>query len=187
MATEIELKAHVANSEALKLLLGKKAEYRSAFEKEDGYWFTAWPSGLSSSGLRVRREKRTFPDGTVESATLVTFKNKEVRDGVEINDEREFEANSFQVFEELLGRIGLKQGAAKKKRGWTFTCDGITAELTEVESLGWFVELEILADNDLEETVAKAKKRLWDFFDGLNIGRQAIESRFYTEMLRAKP
>ena len=182
MATEIELKAHVTDSEAMRLTLSKKAEYLGAFEKEDTYWFPG--------GLRVRREKRTHPDGRMELLTLVSYKTKEVKDGIEVNDEREFEArpvgpHSESEFEEFLALIGLKPGIAKKKRGWVFSRDGITAELAEVEGLGYFVELEIV-DNGANPAIEEGKKRLLDFLAVLGIQKEAIESRYYTEMLRER-
>ena len=184
MATEIELKAHVRDSEALRALLDKKAEYKCAFEKEDSYWFPDGPSGLPRSGLRIRRENRSFPDGSSESSAFATFKTKEVREGIEVNDEREFEVRPARTFEDFIGRMGLKPGAAKKKKGRSYSRDGISAELCDVEGLGWFIELEILADNSLEETVKAARKRLLDLLSDLGVESEAIESRYYTEMLR---
>ena len=197
MATEIELKAHVRDSEDLRLLLTEKAEYINAFEKADTYWLPAVNHASisyakSPAKIRVRRETRTLPDGTVESAALVTYKTKEVRDGIEINDELEFEVSSGPAFEELLERMGFKPDASKRKKGWAFSKEGITAELSEVggnpgndssRSLGWFIELEILADNSREETVAQGRQRLTSFLSGLGIEKEAIESRHYTEML----
>ena len=195
MATEIELKAHVKDSEALKRILFEKTEYLGAFEKKDIYWYPAGDHSsrawnLPPSGLRLRLEKRSYPNGTEENATFATYKMKEVRDGIEINNEREFEVRTSPsqgepAFEEFLRRMGLKPGAAKRKRGWAFSLEGITAELVDVEGLGWFVELEILADNSSEETFAEGKKRLLKLLDELGVGREAIEDRFYTEMLRA--
>jgi adenylate cyclase class 2 len=196
MATEIELKAHVLDSETLKVLLCEKAEYSGAFEKEDTYWFGT--SGMPLSRLRVRKEKRSLPDGSGESATFATYKNKEVKDGIEINDELEFEVNPGPEFEEFLSKMGFKPGISKRKRGWAFSHEGITAELTEVEGLGWFVELEILANGiyadgiytdgidtgNREEAVTEGRKKLLDFLAELGIEKEAIESRFYTEMLK---
>jgi len=189
MATEIELKARVQDSEALKALLHKKAEYSGAFYKEDTYWLLA--PGLPAppvSRLRIRREKRSLLGGNNVSATVVTYKTKEVRDGIEINDELEFNVNPGTKFEEFLKSVGFKPGTFKTKRGWDFSRDGVTAELVEVEGLGWFIELEILANDinaeNLEESVAEAKQKLLGFLDELGISREAIESRYYTEMLK---
>ena len=192
MATEIELKAHVQDSEALKSILCKKAEYLGSFEKEDTYWLGT--AGSFSSRLRVRREKCTLSNGDEELKCIATHKTKEVRDGIEINDEREFEVNPAPEFEEFLKRMGFKPGASKRKKGWAFSHEGITAELVEVEGLGWFVELEIIANgmnaagiytaDNRKETFAAEKKRLLDFLADLGIEKNALESRFYTEMLK---
>jgi len=195
MATEIELKVHVKNFEVLRLLLLEKANYHYSFEKDDNYWFPQeYPPSdqlrgtLPLSGLRIRRESRIFPDETAESLTLVTYKTKEVRDGVEINDEREFSVDPAPLFEELLKRMGFKPGISKHKQGWAFSREGIGAELLEVKGLGWFLELEIIVDEipdgeRREETLAKGRKRLLDLLDSFGIERGAIESRFYSEML----
>ena len=195
MVTEIELKAHVQNSEALKLLLQKNAIFLFFFEKNDNYWIQTTPYVTKnpplapfSSGLRIRRERRTLPDGTIESLSLATYKIKEVRDGVEINEEREFAVDPASGFEEFLIHMGFVSGISKQKRGCAFSREGISAELLEVKGLGWFLELEIIiedikAGNKREEAAAQAKKRLLAFLDSLGIEREAIESRFYSEML----
>ena len=201
MATEIELKAHVKDSEALKILLSKKAEYSGSFEKEDTYWTSDMDLKLPPQGLRLRRETRCFPDGKREQTCIVTRKIKSIKDGIEINDEREFEVKPAEEFEDFLGKIGLEINLTKHKRGWSFYSEGINAELVEVEGLGWFVELEILADSNFADGALadgfhaddkpvdsrpEEKERLLNFLDSLGIEREAIESRFYSEMLKSK-
>jgi len=206
MVTEIELKAHVHNSEELRLLLLEKAEYLYGFEKKDKYWFAEESAlqggsaflrcddvkcpgaGLSPSGLRIRCEKRSYPDGKEESLTLATYKKKELKDGIEVNDEREFTVNPASEFEEFLKRLGLKPERSKEKRGWAFSKNGIITELVEVKGLGWFVELEIIVNamnGELmnEEAFAQGKKSLMDLLFDLGVTKEAIESRFYSEML----
>ena len=209
MVTEIELKAHVRYSEALKKLLSQKAEFKGAFEKQDVYWFAPETSVLPVKKLRVRREKRSFADGTEKSICLATYKSKEENNGIEFNDELEFEVKPVEEFEEFLMKSGLREGATKRKRGWVFskavspvagsTAAELTAELVEVEGLGWFVELEICvkacgdgvnagldevnAEDKREETFSKAREALLAFLDDLGIERQAIERRFYLDML----
>jgi len=185
MVTEIELKAHVRDSEALRKILSGKAELNGAFEKRDVYWFGPESSTLTVTKLRVRKEKRSFADGTENSVCLVTYKAKEEYHGIEINDELEFEVEPVEAFEAFLKKAGLKPGAGKTKRGWAFVKERITAELVEVDGLGWFIELEILvgAKDKSEETITKTRKTLLAFLDDLGIEREAIESRFYLDLL----
>ena len=179
MTAEIELKAHITDSEALKLLLKRKAEYLSEFVKQDTYWFFH----ENRRGLRIRKEKLKFPDGSEKALSFATYKEKTVQDGIEINNEREFEVQPAEEFEEFLSRLGFKVSYTKQKRGWAFTYEGINAELLEVEGLGWFIELEILAGVNDASAIAEGKKRLLGFLDSLGIKREAVESRFYSELL----
>ena len=188
MVTEIELKARVSDRETLLSLLFKKAEYRGAFVKDDTYWYPSCPTDLPPTGLRIRIEDYSHADRTESLSTLVTFKNKTITQGIEINDEREFRiyaqaSSRAGAFEELIRLLGLKQKHAKKKRGWDFSCEGITVELTEVEGLGWFIEMEILTNNNSEETLADGKKRLLAMLSSFGVKSEAIESKSYTEML----
>ena len=184
MATEIEIKAHVQDSEAIKLILEEKAKYEGSFEKEDIYWFFDGKPELKPQKLRIRSEKRSLHSGSPELLCFATCKNKEVIDGIEINEEHEFEVNPRSEFEAFIKQMGFKPGISKKKKGWAFSLGKINIELSDVEGLGWFVELEIVADNSRPETIAEAKKQLLDFLSGLGIKKEAIESRYYIDMLK---
>jgi len=194
LAIEIELKAHIKDSEALKRLLFEKAEYLCSFEKEDTYYFPSDNPDIPRSGVRLRGESKTLPDGTIRKTAYVTYKTKELRDGIEVNNEKEFEVCSSQyspviVFDEFLKMTGLAPGFSKHKKGWAFSKDGINAELLEVEKLGWFLEVEIVV-NDIESDAVKGtaieekKKQLLEFLSGLGIKKDSIESRYYSEMLK---
>jgi adenylate cyclase class 2 len=186
--TEIELKAHVKNLDTVKSRLETLAVYKGSFEKEDAYWFPQTAgSPLPPSGLRVRKEKDRTPEGTVSAVVHVTYKIKEVREGMEINDEKEFELSQAAEFEDLITMLGLKKGREKTKKGFAYACKRINAELCEVEGLGWFIELEILSENRDRAAVDRARKELLGFLGALGIGEEALESRYYTEMLGDVP
>jgi len=59
----------------------------------------------------------------------------------------------------------------------------ILAELSMVKNLGWFLEIEILADNDCEQTVQESRERLFALLEKLEIPKEWIEDRPYTVML----
>jgi adenylate cyclase class 2 len=187
MSTEIELKAWVDDPDRVRLRCVSFAGQGTSFEKADAYW--VFPGGAGAalpSGIRIRRETKTGPSGAVSQALWVTYKVKEVRGGMEINDEREFSVSDGAAFEELLRRLGLQKGVEKNKRGWAWICDGITTELTEVAGLGWFVELEIVTNNDADGTVTSARTRILALLRKIGIKNDRIEPRYYTEMLREK-
>jgi adenylate cyclase class 2 len=210
MAVEIELKARVEDPEERKRIISQFAGSGEEFLKEDSYWYPpSGPGGSSSrpelpgapglpSGVRIRREeRRKGPEGGGDSlSTRICFKTKEKREGIEINDERECEVSDPMVFEELLVRLGLRPGPRKRKRGWAWVYRGITIELCKVSGsaspgkdgetvrLGWFAELEILADQDREDTTAAARTRLLELLKKMGINEDRIEERYYTELLR---
>ncbi|MDR0387060.1 MAG: hypothetical protein LBH57_03395 [Treponema sp.] len=191
MPVEIEVKAWADEPEKTKSALSRIAEYRGKFHKEDEYWLNRpGPSvteagGVPAFGVRIRREEAEDAEGTIRRALIVTYKVKEVRDGVEINREREFTISDKAAFEELLSRLGLVRGYAKKKTGFAWTYHGITAELALVGDLGWFAELELLTDDDAESAVKPARERLMDLLERIGIRKDRIEPRYYAEMYRS--
>jgi adenylate cyclase class 2 len=199
MPIEIEVKARVEDPEALNESLSRLAPLPAlSFEKDDCYWtepayWTAVPGGgnggesLPRPAVRIRKERLVHPGGETEEKALVAYKSKEVREGIEINDEREFAVSDPACFEGLLQRLGLEPGTLKTKRGWSWTIGALHAELCEVSgpkrSLGWFLEIEILAESAAEQIVADSRKQLLDFLDKLNIPRDRIEGRYYAKLL----
>ncbi|MDR1352112.1 MAG: class IV adenylate cyclase [Treponema sp.] len=188
MAVEIELKAWADNPGAVREKLDALARFNGEFLKEDTYWKPEesgnMPAGLPFSGVRIRKERGKDAGGKAFNAVTVTYKSKEMREGLEVNDEREFSVSDAEPFEELLRRLGLKPAISKRKSGFSWDYDGITAELAEVAGLGWFAELEVLSDNSDPETVGIARRRLLGLLSRLGIGEGRIEARYYTEMLQ---
>jgi adenylate cyclase class 2 len=189
MSVEIEIKAWVQNFDGLQKKLDALGEYRGSFKKSDAYWYPKAPvpaaCTLPPTGLRVRKEEDTAPAGAVSRAVYVTYKVKKIQGGMEINDEKEFTVSEADVFEDLLACLGLEKRNCKRKKGLSYQIDGITAELLELPGLGSFIELEILSADDKNETVAAARSRLYKLLAELGIPETAIESRYYTEMLRS--
>ncbi|MDR3192922.1 MAG: class IV adenylate cyclase [Treponema sp.] len=206
MGLEIELKAWVEDPEALKKSLDTWGEHEKAYEKSDTYWLPAGkpalgpgneaPSGefpprgkIPPSGIRVRREQSAGRDGKSSERTLITYKIRELAGEVEVNEEREFEVKDESAFEDLLVLLNLEPRIRKKKKGWAWNCGGsppVLAELSHVENLGWFIELEIISGKADGEIVKGERERLLALLDKLGIPRDRIETRPYTLMLKER-
>jgi adenylate cyclase class 2 len=202
MPLEIELKARLDDCTPVEQRLSKLGTYYRSYKKSDSYWFSsAIGTGIASippSGVRVRRESGTDAGGAAYESVLITYKHKEISDGIEVNDEREFTVSAAPPFEDLLIRLGLYKGISKEKQGraWTIPPQDagqsgavqrpILAELSLVTGLGWFVELEIIAEDDDGQTVEESRKRLLALLEKLEIPADRIESRPYTVMLKEK-
>jgi adenylate cyclase class 2 len=193
MTLEIELKAHIQDFEGQKTVFSALGGPALAIEKADTYWIA--PAGAEKaagrpfpSGIRIRKEKCGG-----EERVLVTYKTKENREGIEINDEREFAVSDEEPFRELLMRMGFEAGLRKRKQGWSWRIGGITAELCRIRGgvphraaerdLGWFAELEILTEDGGEKSVGAARERLEALLEKANIPKAAVEARYYSEML----
>ncbi|WP_304224642.1 class IV adenylate cyclase [Gracilinema caldarium] len=183
MATEIELKAWVNDPKQVKDIIETFAEPLGSYVKEDSYWLPLadissdpreQKRGSLGSGVRIRQE-----NGQV----LVTLKRKEVQEGVEINDELEFSVSSASDFESFLQFLGFAPWIRKHKEGEAWRWQNITIELSLVQNLGWFAELEILAESPDPQTLEHARKSLLNCLEKIGIPETNIESRYYTELL----
>jgi adenylate cyclase class 2 len=185
MSFEIELKVSVEDHLALKERISLLAPPPLAFAKDDCYWSDR--TGAFRPSIRVRQESLVHPSGEGEEKTLVTYKIKEVREKIEVNDEREFAVSRAADFEELLRRLGLEPGTRKRKQGWAWVLGAVLAELCEVSgpkhSLGWFLELEILAEDTAAPVLAAARRELLALLERLDIPEDRIEARYYSELL----
>jgi adenylate cyclase class 2 len=202
MPLEIELKARLDDCTPVEQRLSKLGTYCRSYKKSDSYWFPmqtgTGEASIPPSGVRVRRTHGADADGTAYESVLVTYKHKEISDGIEVNDEREFTVSASPPFEDLLIRLGLHKGICKEKQGraWVIPPQAarqsgseqrpILAELSLVTGLGWFVELEIIVEDDERQMVEESRKRLLALLEKLEIPADRIEARPYTVMLKEK-
>ena len=191
---ELELKAWAASPQDVQERLESFAIYIEEFRREDAYWFPC--AGAHSphadfprSGVRIRKEWTRDAHGREAEAVRITYKFKEVQEGMEVNDERELllappARAGAETLEDLLRLLRLEPRAAKVKQGRAWHYGDVRAELCQVEELGWFVELEILAKRDDEAIREAARAQLLELLDKTGVERGKIETRYYTELLR---
>jgi adenylate cyclase class 2 len=186
MRLEIELKVRVDNPEEVKTRLSNLGTYCYSYEKDDTYWVL--PNG-SPFRLRVRQENKTDTRGETRRTSLITCKTREIRGGIEVNEEQELTVSDGKVFEEILAQMGLIPAVKKEKRGMAWECcqPPILAELSAVKRLGWFLELEIQSDSRDEQSIQENRLRLLALLEKLGIPPEKIEPRPYTEMLAENP
>lgn len=135
--------------------------------------------------VRIREEKKFGEDTGV---TVVTYKRKEMQGSIEVNDEKEFSTDNREDFEVLLSDLDFSPAITKEKKTKSFLYtanDGthVTIELSLVTSLGYFVELEILSEKPDEAEIARTRETLASTLRLCGIGTEAIETRYYTELL----
>jgi predicted adenylyl cyclase CyaB len=161
-------------------------------DKLDAYWHGPdWRLQRGKRGFRVRSERDAGGERSV-----VTFKTKRSEGGIEINRESEFEVSDQAAFTEFAQRLGCEPFYNKHKRGSRYrvdpcergggvpSCEGAaTIELVEVEGLGDFIEIEILLAEEEPAAVALAQGEIRSFLARAGVPAEAIEPRFYSELL----
>ncbi|NJE75936.1 class IV adenylate cyclase [Thermococcus sp. ES12] len=96
-------------------------------------------------------------------------------------DELEVEVSSFETTLEILKRLGFKEDVVVKKRRLVYRLGDVTFELSEVEGLGAFLDIEVISD-DVEE----AKRKIWQIARKLGLSEEDVEPRLYQELIREK-
>ncbi|HOV63559.1 MAG TPA: class IV adenylate cyclase [Spirochaetia bacterium] len=169
---EIECKAWVRDRERLLSALRSSAVFVKGFEKRDIYYFDPHHPEDQSREVRLREESGKW---------VVTFKDKTIRDGVEVNGEHEFSVSDGSEFLELLRRLGLKEKCRKVKRGELYRIGETSVELSDVEGLGCFIEVEKIVSDPT--TVEEVRRNVRSILSRLGIPEEDIEPRYYIDML----
>lgn len=185
--TEIEIKAHVYDPGETERIIASFATFRGESRKSDAYWIQGRPGdGDAATATSTQPVKVRVRDEN--GALIVTYKRKELRAETEVNDEREFTIDDRDAFEAFIADAGFSPASFKEKRTkrWTWEFADATEvgiELSLVERLGWFVELEVLAEGPDEGDIARIRGILLETLARCGIGEGSIETRYYTEML----
>ena len=173
MGVEVEIKAHVDDYEALTARLREFGTFQRQYVKED-YYFSRSPTPKGAR-FRLRRD---------DEAWICTAKQKKLVDGVEQNVEREFAVSDGAAFRHFAEDLGFSVVVEKRKHGSSWLVGGVVVEVSSVNDLGQFVELElVLPDDSSEDDLASARQRLHALLEQIGITRDRIETRPYTQMI----
>lgn len=174
---EYELKAHIDQIEtvAAKLEALGAVIPRTRIVREDRY-YSIDGSADPDSMIRLRID---------EHRMIVTRKRKHTdATGFEMNEEIEFSVSDAEAFERFCQSLGAKTHIDKRKEGYIGKYgQSIQVELWQVAGLGAFLELEILSEDDGIHTRETCRRELFELLERLGIPREAIEPRYYIQML----
>ncbi|WP_258084409.1 class IV adenylate cyclase [Thermococcus thermotolerans] len=94
-------------------------------------------------------------------------------------DEIEVEVSDFEKTLQILKRLGFKEDVWVRKRRLVYRLDGVTFELSEVEGLGAFLDIEVISDD-----VDEAKRKIWEMAGRMGLSEDDVEPRLYQELLK---
>ena len=173
---EIEIKAHAGNLEEREAIISSYLGIAGKpVEKKDQYFREP---GAVNQAFRMRNN-----NGKLE----FTSKKMSKVGGFENNFEYEFHA-PMEEWDSALAfflNLGYETYFKKHKTGYEWTTeDGVHIELFNVNDIGCYLEMEILADLDItEEEVQKKNARLIELLLAFGLHEEDIEPVSYREMI----
>ncbi len=94
-------------------------------------------------------------------------------------EEIEVEVSDFEKTLQILKRLGFEEDVWVRKRRLVYRLDGVTFELSEVEGLGAFLDIEVISDD-----VDEAKRKIWEMAGRMGLSEDDVEPRLYQELLK---
>jgi adenylate cyclase class 2 len=173
---EIELKARVdALGPVRNRLQQLNAEFFGRVHEHDIYYNAPHRNfARTDEALRVR-----YAGGKA----VVTYKGAKVKNlGLKAREELNTGIESGEVFHEILARLGFVKTAEVNKWRENYRYGNASIALDEVEHLGTFVEIEVIADTETQA----ASERIETIKKELGISGEAILAS-YLELLQSGP
>jgi len=167
---EIEAKVRLAETDFKRLR--KEIPQRYAQKTEDVFSKDAYYSDIKTFSLRIREKN---------SKGILNIKSKKRGKGIEFNNEIELPLKSASGFHAFFKKIGIALRAKKVKKGEIFKSGKMQIELNFVDDLGYFLEIETLAESESE--IPAAKKALLKVFRRLGFNSDDFEKKYYLELL----
>jgi len=149
---EFELKVKVPSLDPVrKHLIENNAQFYSREHEHDIYYNAPHRNfGVTDESIRVRYSK---------NHTVVTYKGAKIKTyGLKAREELNIVVDSGEVFERMLERLGFTRTAEVNKWRENYRLFDAGIMLDEVEDLGTFVEIEILADDEISNTAARIEE-----------------------------
>lgn len=179
---EIELKALIPDRKSLNAKLEAGYQLVASIEKSDIYYKQPSPG----PNLRIRSKQR----GEHDEQCLMTVKHKQVIDGIELSKEVEMQVEGRDQAVALVTALGFLEIQRKHKHSLVYKNSKhpeLSIELNDVQSLGTYLELEVvLPEDSSEEAKAQAQALLKDTLTALSISHDRIEARSYMQLLRER-
>jgi len=166
---EIEIKFRVNFEEIKRKIESIDAEFVREELQEDVYFSIPLPKQL-----RVRKISNL-------NEAFLTYKEIKDPGRNEEFDEIEIGVSDPEKAMEILRRLGFKEDVIVRKRRLVYRLEDVTFELSNVEGLGGFLDIEVISDD-----VKTAKEKIWNVANALGLSEKDVEPRLYQELLKEK-
>jgi adenylate cyclase class 2 len=149
---EFELKVRISSLDPVRQqLIGHNARFCGRIHEHDVYYNAPHRDfSVTDEAIRVRY---------TNDHAVVTYKGAKIKtSGLKAREELNTLVDSGAVFEQMLDRLGFTRTAEVNKWRENYRLSGAAITLDEVQDLGTFVEIEILAEDENPDTVDRIEK-----------------------------
>jgi adenylate cyclase class 2 len=149
---EVELKVRCPSLDPVRSrLTGCNAQFCGKVHEHDIYYNAPHRDfGVTDEAVRVR-----YTDGHA----MVTYKGPKIKSfGLKAREELNCAVESGEVFEAMLDRLGFKKTAEVNKWRENYKLSDASISLDNVDELGMFVEIEVMAADDDPGATSKIEK-----------------------------
>lgn len=175
MGREVEVKARVEEDLSGRVMEIGGRYLRGVFQEDVYFRHPCRDFAERDEALRLRRE---------DGKCTLTFKGRKVGGGAKMREEIEVGVNDFEGTATLLERLGFERAFVIRKRRKEFSMEGVLVSMDDVESLGKFIEIEVLVKEDVGlEEAERLKEKVFEISDKLGIKRERLTTESYLEML----
>ncbi len=171
---EVEAKVAISNPTEFRVKAKKIGRLIGKENKIDDYYTLQELSSYPKKSLRVRK---------INSFYIINFKRRvSYAEGIHAKKESEFKVSDLNGFLALIEDFGFKKWLRKEKESEIYEIKkNFHIEINKVKNLGWFLEIEYLAES--EGKIAKARKEITRVMNKLGVEKKNITGEGYTKML----
>lgn len=172
---EVEVKVK-ADHEKVRPLLKKMGAEKVKTEIQSDTYFAAPHRDFAKTdeALRIR---------SLDSQSVMTYKGPKLDKVSKTREEFETPVDEA-VFTKILHALGFTEAGIVRKSREIFEAGEISVSLDSVESLGEFLEVEIMAENEKE--LETARQKLFEFLKQFGFGEKDSIRVSYLEMVLEK-
>ena len=180
---EVEIKVKVENKTLLERILQEQGFTKGDLTKESDIYFNSEFYNLKEKDMAFRI--RTYENMTSQKRKhVITYKGPKMDHISMTRKELETEVEDANTVREILTSIGYYPVHPVIKNRQYFHNSQMTACLDEVQSLGDFLELEMMVSDDEEKE--NALEHVIDILKNLGYGKEDIIRTSYLSMLQRK-
>jgi len=170
---EVEAKFRIRDVNYFKKEVSRIAKYVGKERKVDDYYTLQKFKGYPKKSLRVRNHNGKWE---------INFKQRlSYKDGIYAKKETEFNVKDVSRFIKLISDFGFRKWLRKEKVTELYKIKkNFHIEINHVFGLGWFLEIEYLAE---ENEIRYAKKEVGRILSLLEIDKKELVKEGYTKLL----